>query len=195
MSVIYVPTESGYESLMAKDILSKNRYIWINGKIEGDLVIETISSLLHFAKESDEEITMLIHSNGGCIQEGMAIYDVMKTINVPIKTIAVGMAASMGAVLLAAGTRGRRFVLPTSKVMIHQPLISSMGAANVSDIIEIGEHMKGIKQMMNGILSECTGRKVNEIDEACKIEHFYSATEAVEFGLADSVVGGTIEWF
>ena len=195
MSMIYIPTANGYEQLGATDVLSKNRCIWINGTIQGDLIIETISALLHFAKESDEEITMLIHSNGGSIQDGLAIYDVMKTIKAPIKTVAVGMAASMGAVLLAAGTKGRRFVLPSSKVMIHQPLISGMGATNVSDIIELGEHMKGIKQMINQILSECIGRTIDEVDEACKTEHFYSASEAVEFGLVDGIVDGTMEWF
>lgn len=195
MSMIYIPTANGYEQLGATDVLSKNRCIWINGTIQGDLIIETISALLHFAKESDEEITMLIHSNGGSIQDGLAIYDVMKTIKAPIKTVAVGMAASMGAVLLAAGTKGRRFVLPSSKVMIHQPLISGMGATNVSDIIELGEHMKGIKQMINQILSECIGRTIDEVDEACKTEHFYSASEAVEFGLVDGIVDGNMEWF
>lgn len=195
MSMIYIPTANGYEQLGATDVLSKNRCIWINGTVQGDLIIETISALLHFAKESDEEITMLIHSNGGSIQDGLAIYDVMKAIKAPIKTVAVGMAASMGAVLLAAGTKGRRFVLPSSKVMIHQPLISGMGATNVSDIIELGEHMKGIKQMINQILSECIGRTIDEVDEACKTEHFYSASEAVEFGLVDGIVDGTMEWF
>lgn len=195
MSMIYIPTANGYEQLGATDVLSKNRCIWINGTIQGDLIIETISALLHFAKESDEEITLLIHSNGGSIQDGLAIYDVMKAIKAPIKTVAVGMAASMGAVLLAAGTKGRRFVLPSSKVMIHQPLISGMGATNVSDIIELGEHMKGIKQMINQILSECIGRTIDEVDEACKTEHFYSASEAVEFGLVDGIVDGTMEWF
>ena len=138
MKLIYVPNANGYETMEAAHILSKNRCIWVDGKIEGELVIETISALLHFAKESDEEITMLIHSGGGSIQEGLAIYDVMKSIQAPVRTVAVGMAASMGAVLLAAGTKGRRFVLPSSKVMIHQPLISGLGAANVSDIIELG---------------------------------------------------------
>lgn len=191
MSLIYVPTANSYDPLNANDILSKNRCIWIDGKIEGDMIRETISALLHFAKESDEEITMFIHSGGGNIQEGLAIYDVMKNIQAPVKTVAVGMAASMGALLLTAGTKGRRFALPSSKVMIHQPLISGMGVTNVSDIIEIGEHMKGIKQMLNRILSDCTGRTMDEIDAACKAEHFYSAQEAVEFGLVDEVVNGT----
>ena len=191
MSFIYIPNVNSYEAMETKDILSKNRCIWVDGKIEGDTVIETISALLHFDRESNEEITMLIHSPGGSIQEGLAIYDVMKTIQSPIRTVAVGMAASMGAVLLAAGTKGRRMVLPSAKVMIHQPLISGMGPANVSELIELGEHMKGVKQMMNEILAECTGHTVEEIDDACKIDHYFTAKEAVEYGMADCVVDGT----
>ena len=191
MSIIYVPNASGYEPLQAEHILSKNRSIWIDGNIEESKTREVISALLHFNRESDEEITVFIHSGGGSIQEGLAIYDVMKTIQAPIRTVAVGMAASMGAVLLAAGTKGRRLVLPSAKVMIHQPLISGMKAVNVSGVIELGEHMKGVKHMMNQILSDCTGRTLEEVDEACKVEHFYSAKEAVEFGLADGIVDGT----
>lgn len=188
MQTIYVPTADGYESLNASDVLSKNRCIWINGRVDEEMVIDVISALLHFDKESEEEITMFIHSPGGSIQEGLAIYDVMKTIQSPVRTIAVGMAASMGAVLLAAGTKGRRMVMPSAKVMIHQPLISGMGPANVSDIIELGENMKGVKQMMNQILADCTNHTSEEIDEACKVDHYFSAEEAVAYGLADCVV-------
>lgn len=190
MSLIYIPNMNGYEAMETREILSKNRCIWVDGKIEGNMVIETISALLHFDKESNEEITMLIHSPGGSIQEGLAIYDVMKTVQAPIRTVAVGMAASMGAVLLAAGMKGRRMVLPSAKVMIHQPLITGMGPANVSELIELGEHMKGVKQMMNEILAECTGHTVKEIDEACRTDHYFMAKEAVEYGMADYVVDG-----
>lgn len=190
MSLIYVPTENGYDKLYASDILSKDRCIWVNGKIEGDLVIDTISALIHFDKESDEEITMFIHSPGGSIQEGLAIYDVMKTIKAPIRTVAVGLAASMGAVLLVAGTKGRRMILPSSKVMLHQPLVSGIGAVNVSEVIELGNHMKDVKKMMNNLLASCTGHTEKEIDETCKEDHYFSAKEAVDFGLVDCIVDG-----
>lgn len=188
MCTIYIPTSTGYESLAASDVLSKNRCIWITGKIEGDMVVKITSALLHFDKESDDEITVFIYSQGGGIEEGLAIYDVMKTIQSPVRTVAVGRAYSMGAVLLAAGTKGRRMVMPSAKVMIHQPLITGMGPANVSDIIELGENMKNIKQMMNQILADCTNHTAEEIDEACKTDHYFSAEEAVEYGLADCVV-------
>lgn len=190
MSTIYIPTATSYEPLLAADVLSKNRYIWVNGKIEENMAIEVISALLHFDKESNEEITMMIYSNGGSIQEGLAIYDVMKTIQSPVRTVAVGMAASMGAVLLAGGTKGRRMVMPSAKVMIHQPLVMGTGPVNVSEVIGLGEHMKDVKQMMNRILADCTGRTEEEVDEACKQAEFLSAGEAVEFGLADFVVDG-----
>lgn len=190
MSTIYIPTATSYEPLLAFDVLSKNRYIWVNGKIEENMAIEVISALLHFDKESNEEITMMIYSNGGSIQEGLAIYDVMKTIQSPVRTVAVGMAASMGAVLLAGGTKGRRMVMPSAKVLIHQPLVMGTGPVNVSEVIGLGEHMKDVKQMMNRILAECTERTEEEVDEACKQEKFLSAGEAVEFGLADFVVDG-----
>ena len=190
MSTIYIPTSSSYEALLATDILSKNRYIWVHGKIEENMAIEVISSLLHFDKESNEEITMMIYSNGGNIQEGLAIYDVMKTIQSPVRTVAVGMAASMGAVLLAGGTKGRRLVMPSAKVMIHQPLVMGTGPVNVSEVIGMGEHMKGVKKMMNRILADCTGRTEEEVDKVCKQEKYLSAGEAVKFGLADLVVDG-----
>lgn len=190
MSIIYIPTATNYEPLSAADILSKNRCIWIDGKIDEKMTIDTISALLHFDKESNEEITMLIHSGGGSIQEGLAIYDVMKTIQSPVRTVAVGMAASMGAVLLAGGTKGRRMLMPSAKVMIHQPLVMGTGPVNVSEVIGLGEHMKDVKQMMNRILADSTGRTEEEIDEACKQEQFLSANEAIEFGLADLVVDG-----
>lgn len=190
MSMIYIPTESGYDKLQASEILSKNRCIWINGKIEGDMVIETISALIHFDKESDEEITMFIHSPGGSIQEGLAIYDVMKTIKAPIRTVAVGLAASMGATLLVAGTKGRRMILPSSKVMLHQPLVSGVGPVNVSEVIELGSQMKDVKKMMNNLLADCTGHTEKEIDEICKEDHYFSAKEAVKFGLVDCIIDG-----
>jgi len=188
MKNIYVPTAGGYENLVADDILSIHRTIWINGKIEESVMVHTINALLHFDKESDEEITIFIHSPGGSIQEGLAIYDVMKVVRSPIRTVAVGMAASMGAVLLAAGTKGRRFVLPSSKVMIHQPRVTQVQNTNVSELIEMGEHMKNIKEMMNRILAGCTGHSEEEIDEACKTDHYFAAGEAVEYGLADEVM-------
>lgn len=188
MRTIYVPTANGYETLNATDALSKNRCIWINGQVDGNMAIDVISALLHYDKESEEEIILFIHSPGGNIQEGLAIYDVMKTIHAPVRTIAVGIAASMGAVLLAAGTQGRRMVMPSAKVMIHQPLIAGMGPANVSDIIELGESMKSVKQMMNQILADCTNHTSEEIDDACKMDHYFSAEEAVAYGLADCVV-------
>ena len=190
MSMIYIPTENGYDKLEASEILSKNRCIWINGKIEGDMVIETISALLHFDRESDEEITMFIHSPGGSIQEGLAIYDVMKAIKAPIRTVAVGLAASMGATLLVAGTKGRRMILPSSKVMLHQPLVTGIGAVNVSEVIELGSHMKDVKKMMNKLLADCTGHTEEEIDETCKEDHYFTAKEAVEFGLVDHIIDG-----
>lgn len=190
MSVIYIPTSDRYDSLDMTDVLTKERYIWVNGAVDGKMAIDIISALLHFDKESDEEITMLIHSPGGSIQEGLAIYDVMKIIKAPVRTVAVGMAASMGAVLLAAGTKGRRMALPSSKVMVHQPLISNTGVVNVSEVIGLGEHMKGVKQMMNRILAECTGHTEEEIDETCRTDHYFSAEEAVEYGLIDYVIDG-----
>jgi len=188
MSTIYIPTSGGYECLEASDILSINRGIWVDGGIDEKMVVRIVSALLHFDKESDEEITMFIHSPGGSISEGLAIYDVMKGIRSPVRTVAVGMAASMGAVLLAAGTKGRRFVFPSSKVMIHQPLISHVQNTNVSELIELGEHMKDIKQMMNQILADCTGHSAEEIDEACRTDHYFTAKEAVEYGLVDGIM-------
>ena len=138
------------------------------------------------AQDPDKDIQFYINSPGGSVTAGMAIYDTMKYIKCDVATICVGMAASMGAFLLSAGTKGKRMALPNAEIMIHQPSAGTQG-----QITDMAIHMKRlqiIKERMNRILSENTGKSLEEVTAACERDNFMSADEAKSFGLIDRVL-------
>jgi len=167
--------------------LLKDRIIFIGGPIEDDTANLVIAQLLFLQNENaDANISIYINSPGGVITSGMAIYDTMQFVGCPVATYCLGQAASMAAVLLAAGTKGRRCVLPNSRLMIHQPHGGARGTA--TDISIQADEILRMRQRLNEILAHHTGQTVQRIEEDVDRDRFMSAAEAVAYGLADQII-------
>jgi ATP-dependent Clp protease protease subunit len=174
----------------AYDIFSrllKERVVFIVGPIEDHMANLVVAQLLFLESENpDKDISLYINSPGGAVTAGMAIYDTMQFIKPDVGTLCVGQAASMGALLLAGGAKGKRFVLPHSRIMIHQPLGGFQGQATDIDI-----HAREIlrtRDTLNEILAHHTGQPIEKIQEDTERDNFMSAAEAVEYGLVDQVL-------
>jgi ATP-dependent Clp protease protease subunit len=167
--------------------LLKDRIIFLGTPIN-DAVANTIIAQMLFlaAQDPDKDISLYINSPGGSITAGMAIYDTMQFIKPDVSTICVGMAASMGAFLLAAGAKGKRLALPNSEVMIHQPLGGAEGQA--SDIEIRAKRIIKLRDKLNGILAERTGQPLSRIEKDTDRDYFMSADEALKYGIIDKVV-------
>ena len=167
--------------------LLKDRIIFIGEAIDDHVASTVVAQLLFLeAEDPDKDICIYINSPGGSVSAGMAIYDTMKYIRPEISTIAVGMAASMGAFLLQAGTKGKRYALPNAEIMIHQPLGGTQGQAE--DIRIHAEHILSIRSKLNAIIAENTGRPVEEVAKDTDRDNYMSAEEALEYGLIDKVI-------
>lgn len=167
--------------------LLKERIVFITGEIE-DMMANTVVAQLLFleAEDPDKDINIYINSPGGSITAGMAIYDTMKLIKPKVSTICVGMAASMGAVLLAAGDKGKRKALPNSEIMIHQPLGGARGQA--TDVRIQAERLQKTKEHMNKLLAEMTGQPLEKVAVDTERDYFMSADEAKDYGLIDEIL-------
>lgn len=172
------------------DIFSRlliDRIIFLTGEVNDQMANIIVSQLLFLEKEDPEQdIKIYINSPGGSITSGMAIYDTMNYVKCDIQTICIGSAASMAAVLLSSGTKGKRYALPNSEVLIHQPLGGAQGQA--TDIEISARRILGMKENLNKILSKNTGQKVAKIAKDTDRDNFMSAQEAKKYGLVDEVV-------
>jgi ATP-dependent Clp protease protease subunit len=167
--------------------LLKERIIFLGTEINDDVSNLIIAQLLFLQSEdAEKDISMYINSPGGVVTAGMAIYDTMQFLKCPITTYCVGQAASMGAVLLAAGTKGKRFALPNARIMIHQPLGGSQGQA--TDIEIQTKEILRMKKRLNEILAFHTGQPLKTIEKDTDRDFFMSAAEGVKYGLIDEVV-------
>ncbi|MDO5088821.1 MAG: ATP-dependent Clp endopeptidase proteolytic subunit ClpP [Leptotrichiaceae bacterium] len=167
--------------------LLKDRIIFLGGEIEDNMANSIIAQLLFLdAQDKEKDIVMYINSPGGVITSGLAIYDTMRHIKCDVSTVCVGQAASMGAVLLAAGTPGKRYTLPNSRVMIHQPSGGARGQA--TDIQIQAKEIEKMKKVLNEILSEATGKSVEEIYNDTERDNFMSAEEAMTYGIVDKIL-------
>jgi ATP-dependent Clp protease protease subunit len=187
-----IPTviEKDREGERAYDLYSrllKDRIIFVSGPINDDVANIIIAQLLFLEKENDkEDIQMFINTPGGHIHSGLAIVDTMNYIKCDISTIAVGMAASMGSILLSMGTKGKRFALPNSKILIHQPLGGVEGQA--SDIAIEAEEILKMKQKLNSMLAKVTGQSLKQIEKDVDRDKYFTAKEAKNYGLIDKVI-------
>ncbi len=180
-------TPQGERSYDIYSRLLKDRIIFIGEAIDDHVASTVVAQLLFLeAEDPDKDICIYINSPGGSVSAGMAIYDTMKYIRPEISTIAIGMAASMGAFLLQAGTKGKRYALPNAEIMIHQPLGGTQGQAE--DIRIHAEHILSIRSKLNAIIAENTGRPVEEVAKDTDRDNYMSAEEAVEYGLIDKVI-------
>ncbi len=190
--MVLIPTviEQTNRGERAYDIYSrllKDRIIMLGSAIDDNVANSIVAQLLFLeAEDSKKDISIYINSPGGSITAGMAIYDTMQFIKSDVSTICTGMAASMGAFLLAAGTKGKRYALPNSEVMIHQPLGGTQGQA--SDIEIHAKRIIRMREKLNEILSERTGQPLDVIEADTDRDNFMSAQSAVDYGLIDKVL-------
>ena len=167
--------------------LLKDRVIFIGGEIEDDMANLIIAQLLFLQNENaDADISIYVNSPGGVITSGMAIYDTMQFVGCNVATYCIGQAASMAAVLLAAGTKGKRYVLPNSRILIHQPQGGARGTA--TDINIQAEEILRMRARLNEILAKHTGQSAQKIEDDVDRDRFMSAEEAVAYGLADQII-------
>ncbi|MBE6766773.1 MAG: ATP-dependent Clp endopeptidase proteolytic subunit ClpP [Clostridia bacterium] len=180
-------TSRGERSYDIFSRLLNDRIIMLNDQVDNTTASLIIAQMLFLeGQDPDKDISFYINSPGGSVSAGMAIYDTMQYIKCDVSTICVGMAASMGAFLLAAGAKGKRYALPNSEIMIHQPLGSAEGQA--TDILIHAKHIEKIRENINTILSEKTGRPIEEIRRDTERDNFMSAQEAADYGLVDKVI-------
>ena len=166
--------------------LLKDRIIFLNGEIDDNLSNVIVSELLYLDSLNHNDIYLYINSPGGSITSGMAIMDTMNYIKSDVKTICIGMAASMAAFLLSCGTRGKRFILPNAEVMIHQPLGGVQGQA--TEIKIAAERILNLKKKINRILAENTNQDIKKIENDTERDYFLDANEALNYGIIDKII-------
>ncbi len=190
MTLIPYVVEQTSRGERSYDIFSRllnDRIIMLNGQVDDASASVIIAQLLFLeGQDPDKDISFYINSPGGSVSAGLAIYDTMQYIKCDVSTICMGMAASMGAFLLSSGAKGKRYALPNSEIMIHQPLGGAQGQA--SDIIIHADHIKRTRSNLNRILSENTGKPIEEIERDTERDNFMTANEAANYGLIDKVI-------
>ena len=183
---------NGIALVSANSLLQERRVLFLSSPIDQETVAQIIQQIIILNAKSDKPITIVVGSPGGDIQQGLALLDVMSSSRCIIRTVSVGLAASMASVILAAGTPGYRFCTEHSRVMLHEPLLANGIGGSCSSIQEAAKHILERKELINGLLSRFTKRSIEEIETATAYDHFYSAEEAMEFGLVDHVAGSDI---
>ena len=190
MSLVPVVVEQTNRGERSYDIFSRllnDRIIMLSEEVNDVTASLVVAQLLYLeAQDPDKDIQFYINSPGGSVTAGMAIFDTMRYIKCDVATICVGMAASMGAFLLAAGAMGKRMALPNAEIMIHQPSAGTQG--QITDMAIHMKRLQTIKERMNQILSENTGKDLATVTAACERDNFMTAQEALEFGLIDRIV-------
>lgn len=184
--IVLEQTKSGERSFDIYSRLLNERIIILNGEIDDNLASLIVSELLYLDSISQDDIYLYINSPGGSINAGMAIYDTMNYILSDVSTICLGSAMSMGAFLLASGTKGKRYSLENSEIMIHQPFGGMQGV--VSDINIHAKRLLKTKANMYKILSQLTNKDINKIEDDCERDNFMSAKEALEYGIIDDIL-------
>ncbi len=176
--------------------LLKDRVIFLGGGVSDDVANLVVAQLLFLSNEdANADIHFYINSPGGSISAGLAMFDTMRFIRPDVSTYCIGMAASMGAWLLAAGTKGKRHILPNSRVLLHQPLLGGVIEGQATDLSIQAEEMLKTRKRMYKIMSECSGQSVERVAEDCERDKWLSAEEAVEYGVVDQVLDSLPEEF
>ena len=189
MSLVPMIIDKEGNSERSYDIFSrllKDRIILLSGEITDSTANSIIAQILYLDSLSSDDINLYINSPGGSVSAGMAIYDTMNYVKSDVSTICLGMAASMGAFLLSSGKKGKRFALPNSEIMIHQPLGGVEGQA--TEIKIVAEHILKTKRKLNEILSKNTGQNIKKIESDTERDHFLDANEALSYGIVDKIL-------
>ena len=180
-------TSRGERSYDIFSRLLNDRIIFLSEEVNDATASLIVAQMLYLeAQDPDKDIQFYINSPGGSVTAGMAIYDTMQYIKCDVSTICVGLAASMGAFLLSAGTKGKRYALPNAEIMIHQPSAGTQG--QITDMAIHLKRLEIVKERMNRILSENTGKSIETVTADCERDNFMTAQEALEFGLVDRVL-------
>lgn len=166
--------------------LMMDRILWLNTEVDADVMNILNSQMLYLDSISDDDISLYINSPGGSVVAGLSTYDIMNYINSDVATYCMGMSASMGAVLLSSGAKGKRYSLPHGEILIHQPLGGAQGQA--SDILIAAEQIRKCKDTLYGILSQNTGRSVEEITKDADRDFWMTPDEAKEYGIIDEII-------
>ncbi len=179
-------TANGERSYDIYSRLLEDRIVFLNGEVNAQSANLVVAQLIYLeAKDPNKDISLYINSPGGSVTDGFAIYDTMQYIKCDVSTICVGMAASMGAFLLSAGTKGKRYALSNSEIMIHQPLGGTQGQA--TDIQIQAEHILRLKKRLTKILADNCGKAESQVAADCERDHYMTADEAKAYGLVDKV--------
>lgn len=169
--------------------LLEDRIVFVGEQVDYNLANTVVAQLLHLESEDpDKDISLYINSPGGSVTDGLAIVDTMNFIKCDVSTICIGMAASMGAVLLAAGAKGKRYALPNAEILIHQPMGGTGERTQETDMQIIAEQMKKTRAKLNKILADASGKKVEEISKDTERDNWMTAEEAKKYGLIDEVL-------
>ena len=180
-------TNRGERSYDIFSRLLKDRIVFLGGEVNDDSANLVVAQMLFLEREDpDADIRLYINSPGGSVTAGMAIYDTMRDLRCKVSTLCIGMAASMGAFLLAAGAKGKRKALPNAEIMIHQPSGGAQGQA--TDIAIHAEQILRVKRKMNEILSGNTGKPLEQLEKDVERDHFMTAEEALSYGLIDEII-------
>lgn len=192
MSLVPMVVEQTSRGERSYDIFSRllnDRIIMLSDQVNDVTASLVVAQLLYLeSQDAEKDINLYINSPGGSVTSGLAIYDTMQYIKCDVSTICIGLAASMGAFLLSSGAKGKRFALPNSEIMIHQPLISGGLSGQATDIKIRADHLMRTKQRLNRILSENTGKAIEIVEADTERDNFMSAEEAMSYGLVDKVI-------
>jgi len=190
MSLVPYVVEQTNRGERSYDIFSRllnDRIIFLGEEVNATTASLVVAQLLYLeAQDPDKDIQLYINSPGGSVTDGMAIYDTMQYVKCDVSTICVGMAASMGAFLLAGGTKGKRLALPNAEIMIHQPSAGTQG--QITDMAIHLKRLEIVKERMNRIMAENTGKNIDTVTADCERDNFMTAQEAMEYGLIDQVI-------
>lgn len=185
--IVIEKTSYGERSYDIYSRLLKDRIIMLSGEITDNLANSIVAQLLFLAAEDNEkDIYIYINSPGGSMTAGMAIYDTMNLVNPDVSTICTGMAASMAAFILASGAKGKRYALPNSEIMIHQPLGGVRGQS--TEIQIVAQHIQRLRKRMNALLAEKTGKSIEQINRDTERDNYMFAEEALEYGIIDEIM-------
>lgn len=180
-------TSQGIEYIPITDLMLQRREVWLNGEIDSSMADAVISQILYLdAEQPGKEITLYIDSGGGSVSAGLAIYDVMQAVQSSIRTVCIGMAASMAAVIFSAGNR--REILRHGEVMIHDPLVSGGISGSALTVQDKSQRLMQLRKILCGILAQHTGKTLKQIYTMTAKDTYFAAEDAVKYGLADTVV-------
>lgn len=184
---IEVESSQGIREVALSTRLLMERKIFLSGEIDMNQANRIVSQLLYLGKAGAEPIDIYINSSGGEVNSGLLLYDVIQGLKIPVNMYCTGIAASMAAVLLAGGQEGRRFILPHSKTMVHEPLIAGGVGGSATSIRNISESIMQTREILNGILAKHTKKSLAEVEQATSYDHYMDADESVTFGICDRI--------